>query len=69
MAKVVDCLNGTCDCQDAAVCKFKRCANCDYPVSDGGKTLVDHSCEEYDTCYLCDGPLNDRRIYGSLIDD
>ncbi len=70
MTKVSQCLSGECKCQGGAEdpCRFKRCSNCDYPVSEDGKTLVDHSCEEWDVCPECGGPLNDRRIYGSLVD-
>jgi len=60
------CLGGTCDCSNASACSFTRCKNCDNPIGENGKTLVDHSCEEHETCPDCDGPLNDRRIYGAL---
>jgi hypothetical protein len=68
MAKVAHCLSGECVCRDASECRFKRCGNCDYPVSGDGKTLVDHVCDDHDICPDCDGPLNDQRIYGSLVD-
>lgn len=67
--KVRECLKGQCCCANAAQCKYARCSNCDWPVDrESRKTLVDHSCDEYDTCPVCDGPLNERRIYGSLVD-
>jgi len=66
--KVSDCLNGKCACKSASECRFKRCSNCDYPTTEDGKTLVDHSCDDLDCCPFCAGPLNDRRIYGSLVD-
>lgn len=66
--KVGDCLKGKCVCNSASECRFKRCGNCDYPTTEEGKTLVDHSCRDYETCPVCDGPLNDNRIYGSLVD-
>lgn len=70
MTKVSDCLKGKCGCEGGAEdpCKFKRCSNCDYPISDDGKTLVDHASEDHDICPYCDGPLSERRIYGSLVD-
>lgn len=68
-AKVSDCLSGKCACENAGKCKFARCDNCDYPKDRAtGKTLVDHGCDEYDVCPDCDGPLNERRVYGSLVD-
>lgn len=68
-AKVSTCLNGKCGCVNAEVCKFARCNNCDYPIDRAtGKSLVDHGCDEYDVCPDCDGPLNERRVYGSLVD-
>lgn len=68
-AKVSDCLSGKCGCENAGNCRFARCDNCDYPKDrTTGKTLVDHGCDEYDVCPDCDGPLNERRVYGSLVD-
>lgn len=70
-AKVSECLTGKCGCEGGAEdpCKFKRCGNCDYPVDPRtGKTLVDHVCDDHDICPDCAGPLNDRRVYGSLVD-
>lgn len=67
LPKVSDCLSGRCDCKNAAACKFTRCKNCDYPI-DSGKTLVDHRCDDYETCPDCGGPLNEHLIYGSLVD-
>lgn len=67
--KVRECLKGKCACVNAEQCKFARCDNCDYPKDRvTGKTLVDHGCDEYDVCPTCDGPLNERRVYGSLVD-
>ena len=68
-AKVSTCLNGKCGCDSASACKFARCDNCDYPVDRATrKTLVDHWCDDHDICPTCDGPLNDRRVNGSLVD-
>ena len=67
--KVRECLKGKCRCANASECKYARCNNCDYPVDRvTGRTLVDHSCNDYDTCPTCCGPLNERRIYGSSVD-
>lgn len=63
-----DCIFGKCGCRRAAECKFDRCKNCDFIVDAEGKTLVDHSCDEHETCPDCGGPLNERRVYGSLVD-
>lgn len=65
-ATVADCIFGKCGCADASVCKFARCNNCDNVVGAYKKTLVDHSCEEWETCPDCGGPLNERRVYGAL---
>jgi hypothetical protein len=63
------CLNGKCDCESASKCKFTRCDNCDYPIdSITHKSLVDHYCEDHNICPMCDGPLNERRINGPLVD-
>lgn len=67
MPNVSDCLNGRCNCRSSAECKFTRCKNCDNPVDDG-KTLIDHQCDEFETCPDCGGPLNENRVYGSLVD-
>jgi hypothetical protein len=68
-ATVSDCLKGKCECASAAECKFARCDNCDYPKDHvTGKTLVDHRCRDHEICPDCDGPLNDQRIYGALVD-
>lgn len=61
-----DCISGKCECANAEKCVFRRCSNCDHPMDQTGKTLVDHSCSEHDTCPECGGPLNDRMIYGAL---
>ena len=67
--KVRECLNGQCRCVNAGACKYARCSNCDYPVDrETKKTLVDHGCDDWDVCPYCDGPLSERRIYGSLVD-
>lgn len=60
-----DCISGKCPCLRAAECAFARCKNCDNIVEDG-KTLVDHSCDDHNTCPDCGGPLNERQIYGAL---
>lgn len=65
---VEHCILGKCSCPSAAECKFTRCKNCDNIMSADGKTLVDHSCDEWDTCPDCGGPLNERHVYGALID-
>ena len=65
-ATAADCIFGKCGCRSAAVCKFKRCGNCDWPINANGRTLVDHSCEDWDICPECGGPLNERRVYGAL---
>lgn len=69
-ATVTDCIFGKCDCRSAAVCKFTRCKNCDWPIGDDGKTLVDHGGqdEHLEVCPDCGGPLNERRVYGALSD-
>jgi len=69
MATAAECIKGKCGCANAAACDFARCKNCDWPIDANGKTLVDHSCEEWDTCQECGGPIteNMRRIYGALV--
>ena len=67
--KVRECLKGACRCDNASTCKYARCSNCDYPVDRATRmTLVDHGCEDHDCCPFCGGPLNERRVYGSLVD-
>lgn len=70
MATAAECINGKCDCAKAANCSFARCKNCDWPVDQHGKTVVDHSCDEWETCPECGGPATDnmRRVYGALAD-
>jgi hypothetical protein len=68
MTTITDCIFGKCNCPSAEQCKFTRCGNCDFPINDQGKTLVDHGCEEerLEVCPDCGGPLNDRHVYGAL---
>lgn len=68
MPKVSRCLSGECSCKSAKECKFLRCYNCDFPVGQDDKTLVDHWCEteKLEVCPDCGGPLNDHKIYGGL---
>lgn len=66
MSTLEDCIFGKCGCASAEACRFWRCENCDNVVDSGGRTLVDHYCEEYDVCPDCGGPLNERRVYGAL---
>ena len=67
MATAAECIEGKCGCADATACKFVRCKNCDGIMDAAGKTLVDHSCEEWDICPDCGGPLNESRVYGALV--
>lgn len=54
-----DCRSGSCDCEGAKNCKFKRCENCDDLVDENGKWIDD---DEYhgecpDECGVCGAPL------------
>ena len=61
------CLTGKCNCESANSCKLARCNNCDYPIDRKSRqTLVDHWSDESEVCPDCNGPLNDKRIYGAL---
>jgi hypothetical protein len=63
------CVWGKCACASAAACAFPRCDNCDRPVDAAGRTVIDHSCDEWDTCPDCGGPLVDHHVYGVLEGD
>jgi hypothetical protein len=55
-----DCRSGSCDCERASQCKFKRCANCDDLVTAEGKWIDDNEWhgEHTTPCPDCGAPLS-----------